>query len=66
MAKRKFTREFKTSAAKLVNEQDYSVSESARSLGVDPIASADGFRTFRRRLAPTQTHFSPNAVHVEC
>lgn len=36
MAKRKFTREFKISAVKLVNEQGYSASEAARSLGVDP------------------------------
>ena len=36
MAKRKFTREFKVSAVKLVNEQGYSIPEAARSLGVDP------------------------------
>jgi transposase len=36
MARRKFTREFKFSAVKLVNEQGYSVPEAARSLGVDP------------------------------
>jgi transposase len=36
MAKRKFTREFKVSAVKLVNEQGYSPAEAARSLGVDP------------------------------
>ena len=36
MARRKFTREFKVSAVKLVNEQGYSVPEAARSLGVDP------------------------------
>ena len=36
MARRKFTREFKISAVRLVNEQGYSVSEAARSLGVDP------------------------------
>jgi transposase len=35
MARRKFTREFKISAVKLVNEQGYSVPEAARSLGVD-------------------------------
>ena len=35
MAKRKYTREFKISAVKLVNEQGYSVVEAARSLGVD-------------------------------
>ena len=36
MSKRKFTREFKLSAVQLVNHQGYSVSEAARSLGVDP------------------------------
>ena len=36
MARRKFTREFKVSAVKLVNEQGYTVPEAARSLGVDP------------------------------
>lgn len=34
MARRKFTREFKLSAVKLVNEQGYSPAEAARSLGV--------------------------------
>lgn len=36
MARRKFTREFKLSAVKLVNEQGYSVVDAAKSLGVDP------------------------------
>lgn len=36
MARRKFAREFKVSAVKLVNEQGYTVPEAARSLGVDP------------------------------
>lgn len=36
MPKRKYTREFKESAAKLVHEQGYTVVEAARSLGVDP------------------------------
>jgi transposase len=36
MARRRFTREFKLSAVKLVNEQGYSIAEAARSLGVDP------------------------------
>ena len=35
MSRRRFTREFKVSAAKLVNEQGYTVSEAARSLGID-------------------------------
>lgn len=36
MARRKFTREFKLSAVKLVNQQGYTAAEAARSLGVDP------------------------------
>lgn len=36
MSRRKFTREFKVSAVKLVNEQGYTIPEAARSLGVDP------------------------------
>jgi len=36
MARRKYTREFKISAVKLVNEQGYSIPDAARSLGVDP------------------------------
>jgi len=36
MPRRKYTREFKVSAVKLVNEQGYSIPDAARSLGVDP------------------------------
>jgi len=35
MARRKYTREFKISAVRLVNEQGYSPSKAAKSLGVD-------------------------------
>ena len=35
MARRKFTREFKVSAVRLVNEQGYTIPAAARSLGVD-------------------------------
>ena len=35
MARRKFTREFKVSAVRLVNEQGYTVPEAAKSLAVD-------------------------------
>ena len=35
MARRKYTREFKLSAVKLVNEQGYTIPEAAKSLGVD-------------------------------
>ena len=36
MPRRRYSREFKISAVKLVNEQGYSVVEAAKSLGVDP------------------------------
>jgi len=36
MERRKYTREFKVSAVKLVNEQGYTIPDAARSLGVDP------------------------------
>ena len=36
MARRRYSREFKLSAVKLVNEQGYSIPDAARSLGVDP------------------------------
>ena len=35
MPRRRYTREFKVSAVKLVSEQGYSIPEAARSLGVD-------------------------------
>jgi transposase len=35
MPRRNYTREFKISAVKLVNEQGYSIPDAARSLGVD-------------------------------
>jgi transposase-like protein len=35
MARRSFTVEFKTSAARLVRDQGYSVAQAAQSLGVD-------------------------------
>jgi transposase len=44
MAKRKFTREFKESAVGLVRQQGYTVTQAARSLGVDP-ASLRGWLT---------------------
>ena len=35
MARRKFTREFKLSAVRLVNEQGYTILEAARNLGIE-------------------------------
>jgi transposase len=36
MPRRKFTREFKMSAVRLVNQQGYTIAAAAKSLGVDP------------------------------
>ena len=47
MAKRKFTREFKESACKLVSEQGYTVAEAAQSLG------ANGLQRFWRITLPS-------------
>ena len=51
MARRKFTREFKVSAAGLVNEQGYTIREAARSLGVDPAS----VRQWVQELSPEAT-----------
>jgi len=46
MGRRKYTREFKLSAVKLVDEQGYSPVEAARSLGVDPNSVRDWVEKF--------------------
>jgi transposase len=46
MARRTFTLEFKTSAARLVREQGYSVAQAAQSLGVDPRSIRDWLAKF--------------------
>jgi transposase len=55
MARRKFTREFKVSAVKLVNEQGYSIAEAARSLGVDNGSVRDWVKKLSSQdgMAPT-------------
>lgn len=55
MARRKFTREFKISAVKLVNEQGYTHCEAAKSLGVDPASIREWVRKFSHEegMAPT-------------
>lgn len=46
MAKRRYTREFKLSAVRLINEQGYSLTEAANSLGIDAANVRDWVRTF--------------------
>ena len=55
MPRRKFTREFKVSAVKLVNEQGYSIAEAAKSLGIDPNSVRDWVGKFSSEagLAPS-------------
>jgi transposase len=48
MGRRNFTQEFKVSAVKLVLEQSYTVSEAAKSLGVDP----SSLRSWLKQLSP--------------
>jgi transposase len=55
MPRRKYTREFKVSAVKLVNEQGYSIPQAAKSLGVDPGSVRDWVEKFSSEpgLAPS-------------
>ncbi len=55
MSRRKYTREFKISAVKLVNEQGYSPCEAARSLGVDPASVREWIKKFSAQegMAPS-------------
>ena len=52
MARRSFTVEFKTSAARLVREQGYSVPQAAQSLGVDPRSIRDWVAKFAPHPQP--------------
>jgi transposase len=55
MPRKKYTREFKISAVKLVNEQGYSIPDAAKSLGVDPNCIRDWVAKFSSEpgLAPS-------------
>jgi transposase len=46
MGKRRFTREFKISAVKLVREQGYTAVQAAKSLGVEPASIRDWVQKF--------------------
>lgn len=46
MVRRTFTREFKVSAVKLVQEQGYTVPEAAKSLGVEPTSLRGWIKKF--------------------
>jgi transposase len=55
MARRKFSREFKISAVKLVNEQGYTIAQAAKSLGIEAGTVRYWVEKFSRQegLAPT-------------
>ena len=55
MSRRKYTLEFKRSAVQLVNQQGYSVSETAKNLGIDPANVREWVKKFSGEagLAPT-------------
>ncbi len=55
MARRSFTLEFKTSAARLVRDQGYSAPQAARSLGVD----VRSIRDWVAKFAPPQAGSVP-------
>ena len=46
MPRRRFSREFKISAVKLVNEQGYSIVDAAKSLGIDAANVRDWVKRF--------------------
>ena len=46
MSRRTYSREFKVSAVKLVQEQGYTPREAAKSLGVDPNSLRDWLKKF--------------------
>ena len=48
--RRKFSREFKIEAVKLVTEQHYTTSEAARNLGSAPICSGGGGVSWKQKL----------------
>jgi transposase len=62
MPRRLFTLEFKTSAARLVREQGYSVAQAAQSLGVDPRSIRDWLAKF---APPPQAGAAPAAADAE-
>ena len=51
MGRRVYSREFKVSAVKLVKEQDYSVVEAAKSLGVDAASIRNWLKKFGSEVA---------------
>ena len=62
MGRRRFSKEFKVSAVRLVTEQGYAVSQAAKNLGVDPAS----LRGWLKKFAPSpQDDQSQGAVQAE-
>jgi len=63
MTRRTYSREFKVSAVKLVQEQGYTAREAAKSLGVDPNSLRDWLKKFS--LEPGVGVNAQSAVRAE-
>jgi transposase-like protein len=59
---RRYTREFKVSAVKLVNEQGYSVGAAAKSLGVDPGCVRDWVKRLGSGAAAVAAGLAPSGA----
>ena len=55
MGRRRFTREFKISAVKLVREQGYTAVQAAKSLGVEPASIRDWVEKFSEEAGQAPT-----------
>ena len=64
MARRKYTREFKVSAVKLVQEQGYSPPQAAKSLGVDPASVRAWVEKFEREEGLASTGEGATAAEL--
>jgi transposase len=63
MARRKYTQDFKDSAARLVTEQGYSSAQASKSLGVDPASIREWVGRLPRSSGPTPD--DPTALKAE-
>lgn len=64
MGRRKFSREFKLSAVRLVTEQGYSVAAAAKNLGVEPASLRGWLKKFSPGPDQGQAH-EQGAVQAE-
>ena len=67
MERRKFTREFKLEAVKLIQERGVTVTQAARDLGVMARCCGDGYRSvraMRSRAFPGQGQMKPEQAEL--